>query len=199
MEGKLKEEIESLKQQNKLIKCRKEKLKEENELLKNRIEKFKDSENQIIKDEIDKNNKEDIVNQRKEANIKANKLYGVPIRKDKEFVGKVTENIPVQGKIVVNQSLIVSSCYNNFSLTRELLLHSALNIKNKTPLTTHEFKNNGPIGFAVLVKQINRHECNIIYRFNEKQISSINLEELYPYEGFETVTTSICNYCKTKT
>jgi hypothetical protein len=75
-------------------------LKDENELLKKRLLRFETIEKQNIKDEIEKNKKEDILKARKQMNIDVNKEFGLPIKKENEKYGEITQHIIANGSLL---------------------------------------------------------------------------------------------------
>jgi hypothetical protein len=88
------------------------KLKEQNELLSKRLLRFETIENQNIKDEIEKNKKEDALKAKKQINIDANKNFGLPIKKENEAFGLVTQHISNSHQQVFQINCINANVYS---------------------------------------------------------------------------------------
>ena len=147
-------------------------LKEQNQLLSERLLRFETIEKQNIKDEIEKNKKEDILNAKKQMNIDANQTFGLPIKKHNEEYGIVTTNIKSH-----HQDILLISC-NSINPANRASFNKNLIGKN------YNYVNEGhdayrPTGYAVL--WIPRTGM-ITYVFTKEQINlPINLKEIYNY------------------
>ena len=170
--AKLKNEITRLKEkfQKKHFYDEIEQLQIQNKLLSDRLKRFEAIENQMLRDEIEKSKKEDLQIKKRQTNVDANKMFGIPIKKPKEEFGMVTTNVQShhQDILLVNQMPA-----NRTSLDGQLLLNKRYDYYNKyhSPY--------GPTGYYVLWIP---NEQNITYIFTKEEVElPINLREIYNY------------------
>jgi len=153
-------------------------LNQQNNLLSERLLRFETIEKKNIKDEIEKNKKEDILNAKKQINIDANQTFGVPIKKPDEEYGTVTTN--TKDCLLINHNNIYPANIHSFNAKiRKDCVNIFTGHKGNYDYVNTGGEYWGATGYIVLWIP---STGSINHVFTTKQINlPINLKEIYNY------------------